>query len=125
MSQISRLDLVLKAICAGFQGQIEWQPSCLERFLGDPEMRGFTDKGIRKALCDFVRNQGGTLECRRETDPDWLREHEDDPWWYFAIIPVPEFRDGLFVKVKLLWKEGDDEHDAFVQILSIHEERRL
>jgi len=39
-----------------------------------------------------------------------------------VVVPVPEFRDGLFVKFKLLWEEDDKDEDAWVQIVSIHEE---
>ncbi len=42
------------------------------------------------------------------------------------MIPTPGvFKHGLFVKVKLLWEDGDDEDEAFVQIVSIHEEKKL
>ncbi len=124
MSRNVRLDLVHEAIRAGYHGQIEWKAACLVRFLDDPEMMCFTEKGLKQSLWDFVL-KGGRLQARRETDQDWLREHPEDPWWYFAIITVPEFNHGLFVKVKLLWEDGDDEDDAFVQIVSIHEEKPL
>src|SRR5713226_4878313 len=122
MPRTERLDLVHKAICAGYRGQIEWKNACLERFRNDPEMKGFTEKGVRELLWDSVRNKDIQLEPRKETDPDWLKEHPDDPWWYFAVIPVSIFPRGLYVKVKLLWEDGDEEEDAFVQIVSIHEE---
>src|SRR6266403_1126767 len=119
MHRPARLDLVHKAICAGYRGQIEWKPACLERFRDDPKMQSFTEIGVKELLCEFVRN-GGTLEIRPEKDPYWLEVHPDDPWWYFAAIPVPEFRDGLFVKVKLILWDNDDEDDPWVQIVSIH-----
>ena len=122
MARSARLDLVHKAICAGYRGQIEWKDSCLERFRDDPAMQSFTEKGIKEELWDFVRNQGGRCKERNETAAEWLEENPDDPWWYFAILPAPIFRKGLFVKLKLLWEDGDDEADAFVQIVSIHEE---
>ena len=88
-------------------------------------MKAFTEKGIKESLWDFVLRQRCHLQARQETDTDWLREHPDDPWWYFAVLPVEEFALGLFVKVKLIWKDGDPEDDAFVQIVSIHEEKAL
>src|SRR5260370_755731 len=57
MPRDARLDIVQKAICAGHRGQIEWKPSCLERFRQDPDMKGFTDKGVRELLWDSVRNK--------------------------------------------------------------------
>jgi hypothetical protein len=86
-------------------------------------MKRFTEKGIRNLLCEFVRDLGGQFRAQNETAIDWLEENPDDPWWYFAVIPVPTFPRGLFVKVKLLWEEGDNEEDAWVQIVSIHEQR--
>jgi hypothetical protein len=122
MPSTARLDLVEQAICAGYRGQIEWSLSCLERFRNDPAMKSFTERGVKDLLCDSVRQKRARLQARSETDPDWLKENPSDPWWYFAVIPVPEFPKGLFVKMKLLWDEGDREDDAFVQIVSIHEE---
>jgi len=123
MPGTARPDLVHKAICAGYRGQIEWKQACLARFRDDPEMKMFTDKGVRELLWDCVRNKNYQIEHRKETDPDWLTDNPNDPWWYFVVLPVPTvFPKGLFVKVKLLWEDGDDEDDAFVQIVSIHEE---
>jgi hypothetical protein len=85
-------------------------------------MQGFTEKGIKEKLWNFVRNKAGGCKEQNETAAEWLEENPDDPWWYFAIFPSPIFRKGLFVKTKLLWEEGDGEADAFVQIVSIHEE---
>jgi hypothetical protein len=113
---------VWKAICAGYRGQIEWKLSCLERFRDDPAMKSFTEKGVKELLWNFVLNGGGEIQARPETAELWLEEHPDDPWWYFVVIPVAEFPNGLFVKVKLLWDDGDGE-DAWVQIVSIHEEK--
>ena len=85
-------------------------------------MQNFTEKGIKEDLWDFVRNKAGRCKEQNETATEWLEENPDGPFWYFAILPTPIFRRGLFVKMKLLWEEGDDEADAFVQIVSIHEE---
>jgi len=123
MARAARLDLVHQAICAGYRGQIEWQDSCLQRFRYVLEMPAFTEKGVKELLWDFVRNQGGHLRVRAETAEEWLKENPDDPWWYFAVIAVPVFPRGLFVKVRLLWEDGDAAEDAFVQIVSIHEQR--
>jgi hypothetical protein len=120
MSVAARLELVHKAICAGYRGQIEWKDSCLKRFRGDPEIKGFTEKGVKELLWDFVRNQKCQLRQHQETDPEWLDENPDDPWWYYAVIPTDIFPKGLFVKVKLI---EDDDEDPWVQIISVHEER--
>ncbi len=120
MSYEARLDLVHKAILSG---QIQWKPACLERLLSQPELKpvreAFSEKGIKELLRDFV-GDGNQLAFREEKGDAWYDWR--DPWWYFAIIPVI-FQGGLFIKVKLLWDEGDKDEDAFVEIVSIHEEK--
>lgn len=113
-------DLVNRTVCD--RASIEWKPACLDLFRDDPRLQSFTEKGIKDLLWDFVRNQRGRLEAKKETDPYWLEKRPDDPWWYSIVIPVPQFKHGLFVKVRLLWEEGDPEDEASVQIISIHEE---
>src|SRR6266849_8745125 len=104
MPREPRLDLVHKAICAG---RILWKDSCFRLFRDDPSMQNFTQRGVNDSLKDFA-NQGGQLKYQKESEKsDWF--DPDDPFWYFAIIPVPVFRWGLFVKFKLLWEEGDKE----------------
>src|SRR5712691_12264298 len=104
MSHEARLDLVQKAILAG---QIGWQNACLERFLSHEGLRPvreeFSEKGVRELLRKFIRD-GNQLAVREEKSDTW-RDCRD-PWWYFAIIPIV-FPNGLFIKVKLLWDEGD------------------
>jgi hypothetical protein len=113
-----REDLTRKAIC---DRAIRWKDSCLRRFRNDPDMKSFTERGVIQAVVDHIKNDG-PVKSRKETDPDWLREHPDDPWWYFAVVPTAVFRKGLFIKFKLLWEDGDDEDDAAIEIVSIHEQ---
>jgi hypothetical protein len=125
MPSAARLDLVHKAICAGVGGQIECKPALVDGLRNDPGLRRYSEKWVRNLLCNFVRNCGGQLYEKKETDQDWLAEHPDDPWWYATVIPVPmlpAFPKGLFVKVKLLWEDGDPEDEAWVQIVSVHKE---
>jgi hypothetical protein len=111
--------LVHKAICSGATGQIEIKPSLEDRIRD--ELGGLSPVGVKKLLRDFILN-GGKCKARRETADERLEEDPDDPWWYFAVIALPQFRNGLFVKVKLQWEPGDPEDDAFVQIVSVHEQ---
>jgi len=86
-------------------------------------MQSFTQRGVTESLQDFIK-RGGQLKARKESETsDWF--DPDDPFWYFAVIPAAIFKWGLFVKVKLLWDEGDDEWAASVEIVSIHEEKKL
>ena len=123
MPRDPRIDLVNKAICAG---QIQWSDSAQRRMRDDREMRRFTQIGINGLLSDFVANQGGQIKCRKEQNEDWLNKHPNDPWWYAVIVPVPpdipDFRRGLFVKVKLLWEDGDKDEDAWIEVISPHKQ---
>jgi hypothetical protein len=86
-------------------------------------MDGYREKGVRDLLWDFVRNKGGQCEHQQESaGSEWLAENPDDPFWYFVVVPFPRFRRGLFLKFKLLWEDGDNEDDAFIQIVNYHEE---
>jgi len=75
---------------------------------------------VKLLMREHVCRDGNDPAAHRETDPDWLAEHPDNPWWYCILVPVPEFQQGLFIKMKLLWEEGDPEDDAFAQLISIH-----
>lgn len=123
MPHQSRPDLVEKAIAAIPRPQIQWNNAAFKKMRSDPELKGFTDVAVKQLLWDAICTRGLKCRARAETDEDWLDKHLDDPWWYFLVIPVPEFPKGLFVKMKLLWEEGDLESDAFVEIINVHEEK--
>jgi hypothetical protein len=87
-------------------------------------MKSFTQKGVNESLRDSVEKKCGNIDYQKENETsDWFRP--DDPYWYFAIVPVVEFKWGLFVKFKLLWEEGDEDDEAIVEIVSIHEEKKV
>src|SRR5688500_2969226 len=117
MPSAPRLDLVLKA-CR--EGVIRWKPSALKR-LQYPDLKGFTQAGVDQILKKHATAGTGQWRHRRESDEEWLSQHPEDPWWYAAILPELKFRHGLFVKMKLLWEDGDDEDDCAVEVVSIHE----
>ena len=113
-----RLDLVHKAICAGMLGNIEWEPEVLNRMLDNPAMKGFTALGVRLLLRKFVLNQGGSLDVRTQKSEQHLQERPEHPYWYRAIIPVPQFPKGLFVETILI--DPEEEEEPFIQIVSVH-----
>ena len=125
MSLIARPDLIRRAICSGLFGLVEWKPQCLERFLVDSRIPATyrSDKGFKALLRDYVCDQGNQPEAHKETDPHWLQEHPDDPWWYCVLVSVPELSDGIYAKMKLLWEDGEPEDDAFAQLVSVHKGR--
>src|SRR5262249_8602389 len=112
-----RLDLVHKAIRAGTLGNIEWEPSALQRMLEDPTMEGVTAFGVRLLLREFV-SQGSCLDVRDQKSEQHLEERPEHPYWYRAIIPVPQFPKGLFVETILI--DPEEEEEPFVQIVSAH-----
>ena len=114
-----RLDLVHKAISAG---RIVWKDACVERFRNDPEMKRFTEYGLKQDLKKFI-NRGNNCRPQKELETsDWWDER--DPYWYHVTLPTPIFRLGLFVKMKLLWEDGEREDEAFVEIVNVHEEKK-
>jgi len=115
-----RLDLVHKAICAGIWGNIEWSDFALRELANDPEMEGFTPAGIRQLLRQFVLD-GNALDVRSEGFELWRQQRPDHPYWYRAVIPVPQFARGLFLYVILL--DEDEEDEPFVQIVHTHRQR--
>ena len=115
-----RLDLIHKAILAM---QISWKDSCQRKLRDDRDMRRFTVEGVDLSLQEFVK-KGGKLKYRNEIDPDWLADCPNDPWWYSAVLQTPVFKHGLFVKGKLIWENGDDDDEAFFQVISIHEQKK-
>ena len=121
MSGAPRPDLVYKAICAGILGQVSWDHKAEEIMQCNPKMRGFTTKGIKLLLREFVLKKGcGCIVHRPEDSEYWLKVHPDDPWWYKVVIEeVDEFPKGLFVKMRL--DDPNEELDPWVQIIGCHE----
>ena len=109
-----QLDLVHRAIRSGIFGNIEWKDTAEKRIRADPEMNGLTRDIIRDYLRRFVLD-GGSLAVRQETRAEWL--DADDPYWYRALIPIPDYPRPLFLEVKVL---DDDSDEPFVSIVSAH-----
>lgn len=119
MTRPARPDLVVKAICAGALGQIEWKPSAVENMRADDRTSHLTPMGVRGDLRQEVLSKGVTaVTTRPETDPYWLAVHPEDPWWYKVVLVLAEFPQGLLVKMKLI--DPEEEDDPFVQIVGCH-----
>ena len=116
MPNPSRLDLVHKAIGAGIFGNIEWKPEPYARVRANAEMQGYTPEAVRLLLRRHVL-AGNSLSVRLETREERCEEDPDNPYWYRAVIPVPEFPNGLFVEVVLI---DYDETEPFVMIVNAH-----
>lgn len=107
------LDLVHKAIAVGTYGNIQWKESAARLVRDDADMQGLAPGGIRVLLRNFVINSG-RLTQRLERRTEYRMEH---PYWFAAVIPVPQFSKGLFVELILI---DADENDPFVEIVSAH-----
>lgn len=83
-------------------------------------MAGFTPAGVKLLLREFVCTNGGALDVRNQGFEYWLKEDPDNPFWYRAVIPVPEFARGLFVELVI---SDYDEIDPYVWIVSEHEQK--
>jgi hypothetical protein len=119
MARGARSDLVVKAICAGVLGQIDWKAAAADSLRAEERTSHLTPMGIRADLRQEVLRLGATaVQARAETDPYWLEIHPEDPWWYKVVLITKEFPQGLMVKMKLV--DPEDEDDPFVQIVSCH-----
>jgi len=112
----NRLDLVHAAIRAGTLGHIEWKDEAFRLVLNDPALKRLHPNEIRRLLRQFVLD-GGLLEARTETRPEFVRENPDHAWWYRANLSVPGFRDPLFLEVTIV---SFDEDEPWVRIVSCH-----
>ncbi len=116
MEHAARPDLVHKAICAG---QVQWKPKAAEIMRQNPDTRGFTTNWVKGILCEFVLAKGrGCIRARRETNEYWLEAEPDDPWWYKVNIELEDRPKRLFVKMRLV--DPDDEDDPWVDIVGCH-----
>src|SRR5262249_3506381 len=120
---MDEIDLVCRAILSGCTGDCEWDEAAARRVA---EQLGLDPMAIRHALRDFVTQEGrSVIERRKEIreDPGWSerqgRRCEPD-WWYRIILPVPQFRRGLFIEIILM---DADPQDPQVLIVNAHEER--
>lgn len=109
------VELVRKAILSRTTGDCEWSDSADRKRRSDPSLSGFTTKGITTLLRDHIA-QGGSIDRRTERRSEYPQD-----CWYRIIVPVEQFKHGLFVEIILV----DEDPDApSVQIVSVHEQRR-
>ena len=117
MSDPAELALVVTAITCRVTGSCEWDDRAARRVRTDPDLKDFTPDGIKALLEEFVANHGGKLQQVVETRP----EYSDRRFYYKAIIPVPEFKSGLFVEIVL---DDDDPELPAVRLVNAHEQTR-
>lgn len=109
------VELVRNAILSSTTGDCEWTDSAARRVRSDPNLSGLTVEGITALLRDHVA-QGGAIDRRTETRPDYPQE-----CWYRVIVPLERFRHGLFVEIILV---DEDPEAPAARIVSSHEQRQ-
>jgi hypothetical protein len=123
MPEVPRPDLVRKAICAQPRAQITWRDSAKRKLHDDPDLCNacLTQEGVNQFLREYICKQKGKCDPQKETDEKWLDRSPSDPWLYYVIVPEI-FPKGIFIKIRLLWDEGDRDDEAYVLIANIHQE---
>lgn len=118
MPPAHQLHLVHLAIRSGIFGFIQWKDSAARLVQNDPALSGLTTSGIRALLRQFVLD-GNVLDVCLETRAEYLEDNPEDPYWYRAIVPVPDFPNGLFLEIRLI---DADPTEPWVEIVSAHEQ---
>ncbi len=101
---IDDLALVRKAIDMGATvvGCCEWNERAFRRLTNDPGLLGLTLSAIRKLVIEFVK-LGGKIEEIAET----RSEYASFDHYYKLIVPYADFKQGLFVEIRLIDSDED------------------
>lgn len=108
------VELVRKAILSSTTGYCEWSVSASRRMRSDISLSGLTEGGVKTLLQEYVA-EGGAIDRRTETRSEYPQDS-----WYRVVVPVEQFRYGLFVEIILV---DEDPEAPAVQIVSVHEQR--
>jgi hypothetical protein len=111
------LDLVVKAITSHVSGDCEWQERAARRVRGDSDLKGLTPEGIKALLQVYVAGHPDQVRQVRDNRPEYAHQN----FFYKVIVPVDEFKHGLFIEIILI---DADPKDPAVQIVSTHEQKR-
>lgn len=112
--------LVVKAVCDCLGGCFEWDDKCAMTALGNPDNKGYLPRFIRREVAEYVRKTGGSVVIQvREERPNW---RDNLAFYYKVILPLPEFKCGLFVEVRLTGVDDPDFPE--VTIVSAHSQTR-
>jgi hypothetical protein len=117
MGDPTELALVYLAIRCGVTGCCEWDDKAAKRIRTDPDLLGLTPAEIERLLHEYVIVHDGQVQQVEETRP----EYSDRRFYYKVIIPITEFRRGLFVEIVL---DDDDPELPCERIVNAHEQKR-
>src|SRR5437762_979400 len=90
----AELALVRRAIICGVTNCCEWDDKAVEKVRTDPSLGGLLPEKIRELLVSFVAD-GGMIKQVKET------RGFDREFYYKVIVPVGQFKHGLFVELEL------------------------
>jgi hypothetical protein len=97
--------LVVKALCDGEDGCLEWDGSAARRVVESSDMQGLTPRYIKRRVIEFIRTNGeSAVEQRPETRENWKDKYK---YWYKIILPEHGFKRGVFVEIILSWNDPD------------------
>jgi hypothetical protein len=116
MGDPTELELIFRAILSTTTGDCEWLDKEARRVRDDPALKGLRPGAIKDLLQEYVVNNGmQVIKQIPET------RGYDRAYYYKVIVPVDEFKLGLFVELVL----ADDDPDApAVRIVNAHEQKR-
>jgi hypothetical protein len=99
--------LVVKALTEGLGDCVEWDQKAADRLGGsNSELRGYTPQAVKRETIQYVRRYGGAVVDQRVEDRDGWRDLYR--FYYRILLPLEEFRHGLFVEVRLTDDEDPD-----------------
>jgi hypothetical protein len=111
--------LVVKALLDGLGGCVEWDDDSACRVRNDPNLRDFTPEFIKREVIRCVRNASASVVQKPEKRERWMDEYR---FYYKVILPLPEFRDGVFVELRLVDADPDV---PMVLLVNAHPEVKL
>jgi hypothetical protein len=106
MEDAQEHSLVVKALIDGLGNCVLWDARCARVVRENPDLKGLTPSFIKSEVISHVRKNGGTVvEQIPETRENWAARYK---YYYKVILPVDEFKFGLFVEMRLTGCDDPD-----------------
>ncbi len=102
--------LVVKALADGLSNCVRWDAKSSKIVLGNPSLLGLTPAFIKAEVIKLVKVRGASaVDQRLETRVEYLQQYR---FYYRTILPIDDFRHGVFVEMRL----SDDENPDFPEV---------
>jgi hypothetical protein len=83
-----------------------WGARCARIVRENLDLKGLTPSFIKTELIAYVRKNGSAVvEQIQETRENWVGRYR---YWYKVILPLDEFKFGLFVEMRLTGCDDPD-----------------